>query len=75
MGLGDRFRQDQPVRFPIEVKDFRIPAPVHRRFKLAFDLILAEMLIEDVIEKFFRNRVICLGMKNAVDLLEDHDVR
>ena len=74
MRFAHRLRQDQPVRFTIEVENFGVASPVHRRFELPLDLVLAEMLVEDVVEKLFGDGMIVLGVQNAVDLLQDHDM-
>ena len=52
MRLSYGFGEDQAVRLAIEVKNLGIAAPVHGGFKLPLDLILAEVLVEDVVEKF-----------------------
>ena len=74
MRLSGGLGEDQPVRCAIEVENLGVAAPVHGGFELPLHFILAEVLVEDVVEKFLRNGVIRLGVQNAVDLLEDHDV-
>ena len=41
---------------------------------MALDFVLAEVLVENVIEKFLRNGVVGLGVQDTVDLLQDDDV-
>src|SRR5271157_2686400 len=74
MGLSDGLGENQPVRFAIEVENFSVTAPIHGGIELPPHFILAEVLVENVVEKFLRNGVIRLGMQDAVDLLQDHDV-
>src|SRR5208282_6569995 len=74
MRFSDGLGEDQPVRFAIEVENLSVAAPVHGGFKLPLDFILAEVLVEDVVEKLLGNGAIGLGVKDAVDLLQDHDV-
>src|ERR1700690_4080389 len=74
MRLRDWLGPHQAGRFAVKVKNLSVPPPVHRGFKLPFDFILTEMLVENVVEEFFRNRPIVFRVKNAVDLLQDHDV-
>src|ERR1035438_468589 len=74
MRLGDGLGENQAVRFAIEVENLSVAAPVHGSFELPLHFILAEVLVEDIVEKFFRNGMIGLGVQNAVDLLQDHDV-
>src|ERR1700674_2804053 len=62
------------MRFAIEVENLCIAAPVHGGFELPLYFILAEVLVEDVVEKFLGNGVVGFGVQNAVDLLQDHDV-
>src|SRR5271157_2147922 len=74
MGLSDGLGENQPVRFAIKVENFSVAAPIHGGIELPPHFILAEVLVENVVEKLLRNGVIRLGMQDAVDLLQDHDV-
>ncbi len=65
------FGEDQASLLGVVIEDFGIASPVQGGFKLTFDFVLAEMLVQDVVEELFRNRVVRLGMKNVVDLLQD----
>src|SRR5271165_5973647 len=74
MRFSDGLGKNQPSPFAIKIEDLSVAAPVHGSFKLPLHLVLAEVLVEDVVEKLLRNGVIGLGMQNAVDLLQDHDM-
>ena len=41
MRLADGLGEDQPVRFPIEVKNLSVAAPVHGGIELALHFILS----------------------------------
>src|ERR1035438_623906 len=71
MWLSDGLSQSQSMRLTIEIENLSVAAPIHGRFKLALHFIFAEMFVENVVKEFFRNRVVSLGVKNAVDLLQD----
>src|SRR5580700_4076699 len=74
MGLSDGLGENQAVRFAIEVEDFSVAAPVHGSFELALHFILAEVFVENVVKELVGNGVISLGVQDAIDLLENHDV-
>src|SRR5271154_544854 len=74
MRLSDRFGEHQAMRFPIKIKNLSVAAPVHSRIKLSLHFILTEVLVEDVVEKLLGNGAISLGVQDAVDLLQNHDV-
>ena len=74
MRLADRLGENEAVLGAIKIENLGVAAPVHGRIKLALHFVFTEMLVENVIEKFLRNRMIGLGMQNAVDLLQDHHV-
>ena len=52
MRLRDRFCENQPMGFAIEIENLSVTAPVHRGFELPLDFILAEVLVQDIVEKF-----------------------
>ena len=66
-----RFGQHQAAVLRIIVKDLGVAAPVHGGLELAFDFILAEVFVENIVEKFFRNGVVRLGAQHALDALQN----
>jgi hypothetical protein len=61
-------------RLAIEVENLSVAAPVHGSFELAPYFVLAEVLIEDIVEKLLGDGVVRLGVQDSVDLLEDNDM-
>ena len=74
MRLSDRLSQREAMRFAIEVENFSVAPPIHRRFELAFNFVLTEVFVKYVVEKFLGNRMIMFGMENAIDLLQNYNV-
>src|SRR5215469_12761410 len=72
--FGRVFGEDEPPALGIVVEDFRVASPVHGSLELALDFILAEVLVEDVMKKFFRDGVVGLGVQNILNRLQDGHV-
>src|SRR5271156_3454019 len=63
-GLGEC----QLARGGIVVKDLRVAAPLNRSFELAAGFVLAVMLVEEIAEKFIRERAIGFGFQRLLHL-------
>src|SRR5580693_2629261 len=53
------------------IEDLRVASPVHRSFELPLHFVLAEMLVENVVEEFIWNRMIRLRLENAFNTLQN----
>ena len=74
MGFRSMFRQDEASFFRVVVEDLGVASPVHGGLKLALHFVLTEVLVENIVEEFFRNRMVRLGVQHVVDRLQNRDV-
>src|SRR5579864_2119213 len=74
MAQGRRFLEVKPVGLRVIAEQLRVAAPIQRRIDLALRFFLREMLVENVPEKFERERVVRLPLQRVADLLNHRDV-
>ena len=73
-GFSGVLGQDEASGFGVVVENLGVASPVHGGIELALDFVVAEVLVENVVEEFFGDGMVRLGVQHVVDLLQDDDV-
>src|SRR4029077_20461179 len=63
-------RKHQAVSASVVVKDLGIATPVDRGLHLLDGFVLAELLVQEIVEEFFMNRMVRFALEHSRDLPE-----